>query len=348
MAIEPTLQRILDRALEGKAPAREDCVRLLEFPEGSLEAGILKAFANSISRNRFKNHGVLLGQIGIETSACPGDCKFCAFAASHTRLPGSRLSPEEILAKARDFTRDGDLYALFLMTMHEFDMRRLLAVVALLKKEIPPQTQIVLNIGDFDLAAAKELKSAGANGAYHILRLREGIDTKLDPAKRRQTIEAIRGAGLHFYYGCEPVGPEHSPDELADQLLVGVEYGCFQHCAMRRVYLPNSPLARLGQITEQRLAQITAVLVLATLECKETGNIAVHEPNLLGLSAGANAIYAETGANPRDTVADTSAGRGMDMNVCRRMLYEAGFESVLRGDGSITPLTHTVEREVLK
>ncbi len=314
-------------------------MRLLEFPENSLEAGILKASANFISRRRFGNRGVLLGQIGVETSACPGDCKFCAFAASRTRLPDSRLSHEELLEKARSLTRDGDLFALFLMTMHEFDMQRLLTIVALLRKEIPRQTQIVLNVGDFNLAAARELKAAGANGAYHILRLREGVDTKLDPAQRRQTIEAIRGAGLDFYYGCEPVGPEHLPAELADQLLVGVTHGCFQHCAMRRVYLPDSPLAPLGQITEQRLAQITAVLVLATLACKETGNIAVHEPNLLGLCAGANAIYAETGANPRDTVADTSSGRGMDLNACRRMLYEAGFDSLLRGDGSTVPLS---------
>jgi biotin synthase len=340
MTIEVEVMRILDRAMDGKVPGREDCIRLLELPENSLEAGILKAVANFISRRRFGNRGVLLGQIGIETSACPGDCKFCAFAESRTRLPGSTLSTEEILVKARDFTRQGDLYALFLMMMHKFDLQRLLTIVALLRKKIPRQTQIVLNIGDFDLVAAKELKAAGANGAYHILRLREGIDTKLDPAKRRQTIEAIRGSGMDFYYGCEPVGPEHSPVELADQLLVGVQQGCFQHCAMRRVYLPDSPLARLGQITEQRLAQITAVLVLSTLECKETGNIAVHEPNLLGLCAGANAIYAETGANPRDTVADTSIGRGMDLNACRRMLYEAGFDSLLRGDGATVPLTH--------
>jgi biotin synthase len=339
-AMKQDVQRVLERALEGKAPSKNECVTLLALPENSLEAGILKATANFISRRRFGNRAVLLGQIGIEISACPGDCLFCAFAESSTTLTEATLSMDEIVAKARDWTASGDLYALFLMTMHEFDVKKLTGIVARLRKEIPRQTQIVLNIGDFDGVQARELKSAGANGAYHILRLREGIDTKLDPANRRKTMEAIRGAGMDFYYGCEPVGPEHTPEELADQLFVGIEYGCFQHCAMRRVFIPGSRLADRGQITEQRLAQITAVLALATLECKETKNIAVHEPNLLGLCAGANSIYAETGSNPRDTVSDTAAGRGMDMNACRKMFYEAGFQELLRGDNSPVKLSH--------
>jgi biotin synthase len=334
------IQQILDRALEGRGPSKKECVALLALPENSLEAGILKATANFISRRRFGNRAVLLGQIGIEISACPGDCLFCAFAESSTTLTEATLSMDEIVAKARDWTASGDLYALFLMTMHEFDVKKLTGIVARLRKEIPLHTQIVLNIGDFDAVQARELNAAGANGAYHILRLREGVDTKLDPASRRKTMEAIRGAGMDFYYGCEPVGPEHTPEELADQLFVGIEYGCFQHCAMRRVYIQGSRVADRGQITEQRLAQITAVLALATLECKETKNIAVHEPNLLGLCAGANSIYAETGSNPRDTVSDTAAGRGMDMNACRKMFYEAGFQELLRGDNSPVKLSH--------
>ena len=98
------------------------------------------------------------------------------------------------------------------------------------------------------------------------------------------------------------------------------------------------PLSRNGQITERRLAQIVAVVTLATLDCRETRNIAVHEPNLLGLAAGANVVYAESGANPRDTEADTEKNRGLGMVGCRKMLYEAGFARLLRGDGTTIPL----------
>jgi hypothetical protein len=46
-----------------------------------------------------------------------------------------------------------------------------------------------------------------------------------------------------------------------------------------------------GQITELRLGQVTAVVALATLGCAATRNIAVHEPNLIGLTSGANVVY---------------------------------------------------------
>ncbi|MHB1455279.1 MAG: biotin synthase BioB [Armatimonadota bacterium] len=193
-------------------------------------------------------------------------------------------------------------------------------------------------MGDFDYVQAQALRAGGVNGAYHVQRLREGTDTALDPEERIRTIESIKKAGLDWYYCCEPVGPEHSDKELVEQLFLGVELGCFQHAAMRRVYLPHSPLARYGQITELRLAQIVAVVTLAALGSLETKSIAVHEPNLLGLRAGANSIYAESGANPRDLESDTAKGRGLDVDGCREMLYEAGFSHILRGDGALTAL----------
>ena len=340
MHLHEQVIRIIFRAQEGTAPTKEECVVLLDLPEDSFEAGYVKMAADILSRERFRNQGLLLGQIGIETGPCPGDCKFCAFGKTHTAFTTSRMADEEILRRAKEFTGRDDLYALFLMTMHDFDFPWLLRTVNLVRATIPAQVQIVVNIGDFDRCQALELKAAGIRGAYHVLRLREGADSTLSPDRRCGTIQAIREADLDFYYCCEPVGPEHTAQELADQLFVGLEQGCFQHAAMRRVYVPGSPLAHLGQITERRLAQVVAVVSLACLNIRETQSIAVHEPNLLGLAAGANTVYAETGANPRDLATDTTGHRGLDMRGCRKMLYEAGFNALLRGDGSTVNLDH--------
>lgn len=124
-----------------------------------------------------------------------------------------------------------------------------------------------------------------------------------------------------------------------DQLMLGLGFGCFQHAAMRRVYLPDSPLAERGQVSKLRLAQVVAVVALASLACPDTENVAVHEPNLIGLTSGANVVYAQTGAEPRDTAADTAGHRGLDMAGARKMLYEAGFTALRRGDGTTVPLT---------
>jgi len=313
-------------------------VYLLELPERSLEARFLMAVADEVSRRRFGNQAMLLGQIGIETAPCPGNCGFCVFGEGHTKFSRNRMPLEEVHTRAKAFAREGDLYALFLMTMHDFALDHLLEVIHAVRKCIPPQTQIVVNIGDFDAVQAKELREAGVHGAYHVCRLREGTDTHLSPEERKKTFRAIRDAGLDFYYCCEPIGPEHTPAELVEQMFLGIEYGCFQHAAMRRVFVPGMPLSGRGQITELRLAQVVAVVSLATLGCSETQNIAVHEPNLLGLTAGANVVYAETGANPRDTEADTSTNRGIDMAAARKMFYEAGFVALRRGDDSTVPL----------
>jgi len=326
------LQTILGKAFEGQAPSKEECVYLLKVPEDAIEASAIKTVADAVTRQRFHNTGILLGQIGIETAPCSGNCGFCVFGKDHTNLPTGRLSLDEIRKRAQGFMAGGDLYALFLMTMHEFDLDWLLKVISDVRATMTSHTQIVVNIGDFDLAAARRLKDAGVSGAYHVCRLREGIDTSLSPDARKATLKVIKDAGMDLYYCCEPVGPEHSAEEMAEQIFVGFDYGCFQHAAMRRVYLSGAPLAHHGQLTERRLAQVVAVITLAALACPETQSIAVHEPNLLGLAAGANTVYAETGANPRYVELDTAGHRGADMAACRKMLYETGFTSLRRGD----------------
>ena len=340
MQVPTRLNRILDAALEGRSPDKEDCSYLLTFPSESLEASMICAVADAASRQRFRNRGVLLAQIGIETTPCPGGCKFCTFGEGHTTVETSEIPLDDILQRVHILADEGDLYALFLMTMHTFGFDRLLRVVDAVRQAIPNQVQIVVNLGDFDLSQARDLKATGVDGAYHVCRLREGVDSLLDPEQRKATVRAIKEAGLDWYYCCEPVGPEHSPIELAEQIFLGIKYGCFQHAAMRRVYIPNVPLSVEGQITERRLAQVVGVVTLASLACAETRNIAVHEPNLLGLAAGANVVYAESGANPRDTERDTACSRGRDMAACRKMLYEAGFTAIERGDGTTVPLDY--------
>ncbi len=338
MAIPARLSRILDAALEGRGPDKEECVYLLSFPPQSLEASMTCAVADVASRERFGNRGVLLAQIGIETTPCPGGCKFCVFGEGHTAFDTSETPVDDILRQASVLAGAGDLYALFLMTMHTYGFDRVLGVVRAVRRVLPGQTQIVVNLGDFDLAQASDLKAAGVNGAYHVCRLREGVDTSLDPEQRKTTIRVIKETGLDWYYCCEPIGPEHSPAELVEQIFLGIEYGCFQHAAMRRVYIPTTPLSVQGQIAERRLAQVVGVVALATLASAETKSIAVHEPNLLGLAAGANVVYAEAGANPRDTEKDTTRNRGHDMPACRKMLYEAGFTAIECGDGKSVAL----------
>lgn len=339
MKITSEIAAILDQAQAGDAPSRAQCERLLGLPANSAEAAMTRAIADQVSRRRFDGTGYLAGQVGLEVAPCPANCGFCAFGSNFTQFKPHQLSNEEITQRVADFVAGGDLHTLYLMTMHQFKSDRLLDVLSRTRRMCPPTTEIVVNIGDFDLSQARQMKAAGADGAYHVCRLGEGVDTRLDPIRRKQTLATIRDAGLRLHTCCEPIGPEHTPAQLVEQMFSGIEHGCYSHAAMRRVPVPGSPLFGRGQISELRLAQVVAVVALATLEVEGMAGIGVHEPNVLALVSGATSICAETGANPRDTAADTSGHRGRSVEDCRQLLREAEFDAIVGADGSRISLT---------
>ena len=317
---------LIERIQEGHIITREECEFLLSFDERSLEAGITRSVADNLSRQVFNNKGFIFGQIGVEVAPCPGRCKFCSFSDEFTTFETFSMDDNAMYEAADNFTASGELFALSLMVMHNTSFDRTLDIISKIRARIPAKTQIIANLGDFSRTQANELKAAGANGVYHVWRLGEGCDTRFTVEQRLSTIESIKAAGLDLYYCIEPIGPEHTPAQMAEIIMKGLDYECFQHGAMRRVTLPTSPLSKYGQISESRLAQITAVVTFVAIHSPQIFSIGVHEPNPLGLMSGANAIYAETGANPRDTESETLGHRGLDIEACKRMYTECGFD----------------------
>jgi len=131
-----------------------------------------------------------------------------------------------------------------------------------------------------------------------VFRLREGKDIGIDPEVRLQTLKAIRDSDLDLGYCVEPIGAEHSAEELVEEMFQGKEYGAVNHAAMWRVPVPGVPLAKIGKIPGMRLAKAVAVTRIVVGDSIRA--MGVHEPRMLALRAGANQIYAETGPNPRD------------------------------------------------
>ena len=103
---------------------------------------------------------------------------------------------------------------------------------------------------------------------------------------------------------------------------------------MRRIAVPGSPLYQYGQISNLQMAHIMGCVGLAYACVPSAKFFGVHEPCESGYLSGANFATAETGANPRDTARDTSQNRGWDMNRCRKLMYECGFDYLLRGDNT--------------
>lgn len=334
------LQTILDKAMERKRLDREEIKYLLQFDESSYESAIIRATADSIVREKNNNGAIIIAQVGVDIHPCEAGCKFCSCAEGSSQMPTFKLDRPAIKAAIDEFCKGGDLYGLYLMTMADTDKEYLIEAVKYAREVAPAETQIWINTGDNDLQFYKDIKEAGACGAYHVCRLREGTDTKLDPETRVQTMKNIKEAGLDLFSCVEPIGPEHSVDELADEIVRCLDLDVTQFGAMKRIAVPGSPFGDSGQISNLKMAHVEGCVCLAYASVESARFFGIHEPSEAGYLAGANFVTAETGVNPRDVAADTSQGRGWDIFRCRKHLFECGFDHLLRGDGTEIPLTY--------
>jgi biotin synthase len=243
-------------------------------------------------------------------------------AAGHYVLPGRwRKSVDEVVEGVRQLValQANDI---FLMTTADYPVEKFIGIGKAVRPHIPSGIKLVANIGDFDSATALRLKEAGFTGAYHIVRMREGIDTGVSAARRVETLDAIRDAGLELYYCVEPVGPEHSPEEIATEIFRAKDYRIDAMAAMRRTPVDGTPLCHNGTISTPELCKIAAVAMLVV---RPRRSMNVHEVTEMSLLAGINQLYAEAGANPRDTDDNTENNRGFNVAALRKMLENSGY-----------------------
>lgn len=332
MKIDARLQNIIEKAFQRQSLTKEECIFLLMQPATSYASGAIRSAANALTREKTGNAGIVIGQVGIDVHPCNAGCKFCSFGEGHTSFGTMRPDKASIKDAIDGFCCYNDLFGLYLMTMADSDEDYILETAAYVKGILPASTQLWINTGDRSRSFYEALAKLGVCGAYHVCRMGEGVDTKLDPKTRIQSMENIKAAGLQLFSCCEPIGPEHTAEELAENIFICMDMEVSQFGAMRRVAVPGSPFGGRGQISDLEMAHAVACTVLVYASVDSCRFFGVHEPCQLGYTSGANFVTAETGANPRDTAQDTSKGRGWDMGRCRILLHECGYEYLLRGD----------------
>jgi biotin synthase len=319
---------LLSKTGYGELLSRDELVFLLDLPPDSLDVYMVMAEANRISKEVSDGKAEVHAQFAVNLAPCSCDCLFCSFAEVNGVFTASTaLSADQAVAYARQFEKDG-VNALFLMSTAHYPFERFLEISREVRKSLKPETTLIANVGDQSVKSALKLKDAGFAGVYHAVRLREGIDTALDVGKRKRSIFNFREAGLEVGTCVEPVGPEHTNEELADMIAFTASFNPAYSGAARRIPIPGTKLAALGMISELRMAQIVAITRLG-MPRSVSGNC-THEPCTLGAIAGANLFWAEVGANPRDVQAKTEEGRGESANSCRSIFQESNWE-ILRG-----------------
>lgn len=326
--------RIFEKAYAGQKITKQECVKLLSLEDASPETAVMQGVATAIVRERTGNTGAIFAQIGLECYPCRGNCRFCSFAEDYTHMPETEMNDETIAAATRAFTRDDQLFGLWLMTMADYDLEAYLRRVEVVKANKIGKANLYTNVGDTSYSAFQEIKAAGLNGVYHCWRLGEGRDTAFSDAQRKQTMLNAKKAGLDLLDALEPIGVEHTPEEMAEHIFFSMDLETIQYGAMKRISVSGTPFEHTPEISDFTLSKYTAAVVLTMAGMKKLPWIGLHEPNVQGYRSGANLITAETGVNPRDTVEDTLQSRGLDLADCRKMLKEAGYRYAARGDGS--------------
>ncbi len=323
IGIEMDINELIKKSQNGEQLFHKELVHLLSLAPDSPESYLIMAEANRISKELTGNKAEVHAQLALNLAPCPCNCAFCAFAQKNGVFSEEKqLTAKEAVTYAKQFEEDG-ANAIFVMTTARYSFELFLEISQEIRKNLKKTTVIVANIGDQSLANASKMKETGYTGVYHALRLREGIDSGLSPKARKESIRNFQEAGLKVGTCVEPVGPEHTNEELAEMIEFTASFNPSYSGAARRIPLPGTAIAERGVINEMRMAQIVAVTRLG-MPRSVMGNC-THEPCALGAIAGANLFWAEVGANPRDIKEKTEEGRGETVSSCKSIFQESNW-----------------------
>jgi len=322
------IEEILKKSLEGISLSKDDISSLFRIPLFSEESAMILAASRRKSESASNGLAEVHAQVGLNIAPCPKNCAFCSFAVKNKVFTESvEISADEAVTKAKQFETDG-ANAVFVMSTADYPFGKYLDISREMRKSLRRETILIANVGDFTREQAGQLKDAGFSGIYHAVRLGEGRDTNISVSKRLTTFNNAREAGLSLGTCVEPVGNEHSVEELVEKTIITRDARPVYSGAARRIPIPGTSMAQYGIVGEARMAHILAVVRLS-LSSDVPGNC-THEPNVIGAAAGANLLWAEAGSNPRDTEKETEGKRGMTVNDCIRVLKEAEWQ-VLQG-----------------
>lgn len=286
-------------AQTGGVLEREQIIQLLSIEPESAEWEALGAAARRVARALTGDRAYLWGAIGVDFAPCSMNCDFCSLGEKWGIVQDTRAYDEQAtIAQVREYAEAGVRW-IVLRTTEFYSQDALGDMIAAIRRAVPGDYEIGLNIGEFDLNKANWLAARGVNFIYHSLRLGEGKDTRFDPKVRLSTLQAVKDSPLKLVFLVEPVGIEHTNEEIADLALLTAQYGAIVSGAMARIPVPGTPLGVHPQLSEARLAQIIAVVRLA---CgRVVPDICVHPGSQRTMEFGANVTVIETGSIPRDT-----------------------------------------------
>jgi biotin synthase len=312
------------KKLDGVVLDKKEMVGLLQIGEGSDECDYLCQAAFEVAKFKTGGKAYLWGAIGVDYAACPMNCDFCSFGEKWGIVKEEKVfSVEQITNEVREYV-DNHVHYIVFRTTQFYDVNDLETLVYRVRKEVPGNYELVFNIGEIDRRTADRLYGIGVNCIYHAIRLREGTDTRFDVNERRATLAAVRDSKLKLVHLVEPVGEEHTNEEIADRFLESLDYGVSISGIMARIPVEGTPLSHTKRISDGKIAKLIAVTRLSGGNV--VNDICVHPASEKAIKSGANVVVVEKGAIPRDTAISRTEWNGFSCYDAIRLLGSCGYK----------------------
>lgn len=323
MDIRPYIDQLEAEALRGRQGTREDVLRLLALTPDSDDVRYLGVAARRVATVAAHNTGRVWSAIGLDSRPCPKNCTFCAFGAKWGLVREEKeLSTAEAIAMTRRLVEAGAAWVT-LRTTEYYGFDRLCRLARQIRDAVPGGYGLVVNTGQMGDEEVAAMQAAGIGVVYHSLRLGEGKCTCFSPQERLDTLRAVAASPLRLAHLVEPVGPEHTDEELAHVFMTALENGASLSGVMARVNVPGTPGAGGAELPEARLAQIAAITRLCG--GLRVPDICVHPVSRQAVAWGANVVVVEEGAVPRNEDFCQDVWRGFDVAQAQALFREAGY-----------------------
>ncbi len=326
MPIDKRIVDLVDKGMSGEGLTEEEGAELLSVNPYTFESAHIRWGGYMLARKASGGMAEVHAQIGMDASACPKNCQFCSFAACNgLRPPKAEMPKDEVIEYAKAYNEAGvNLMCLMVTAAYDFD--KFLDMGASVREVINPDMPLMANIDDFSYEQAVKLKEAGFDAVYHVVHMGEGKITTIKPETRIATMENAKKAGLKLSSCVEPIGPEHTPQEISKHIHQLMKLDPLSTGVGLRVPVPGSPFANdphRGAIDWSFYMACMRLIVGLTPKLCGNADIAAD--------SGANYGWAEVGTNPRDDSSHTDKtgiGRGVKTSQYNFML--AGWQ-ILEG-----------------
>lgn len=319
-----TVYEIVEKAMLGNGLCDDDIKMLYEVDPTTKESYYIQWAAQQMSLKAANGKAEVHAQIGLDASPCPMNCQFCSFAVCNgIRKERMEIDKQDVIEYAQAYEEAG-ANLILLLTTAAYKFEKLLEMAGTVREVISREMPLLVNTRDLTLEQSKQLKAVGVNGAYHAVRMGEGEFTKISPEKRLQTISNFKEAGFTLSTCVEPVGPEHTAEELTKKTRMCIEMDPVSGGVGRRTAVPGTKMYELGMLPYTRIAHMVAVYRLASGD-KPILNCSAHSS--VCANAGGNLGWAEVGTNPRDVTKRTEhGGRGQSVETAKKVFLNSEWE----------------------